>query len=70
MKSAVQIELSAACRATTCLLMLIAATTETAVKTSYFFVIESCGPYLCTIDLLLNPASSMKKSFDSAAQSA
>ena len=58
MKSAVQIELSDACSPTTCPLMLIAATTATAVKPSYFFVIESCGPalaqYLCTIDLLLN----------------
>jgi len=67
MKSSVQIELSFACRATTCPLILIAATTATAVKPSYFFVIESCGPafaqYLCTIDLLLNTASSMNTRF-------
>ena len=58
MKSAVQIELSAVCRATTCPSMLIAATTATAVKLSYFFVIEICGSafaqYFYTIDLLLN----------------
>ena len=67
MKSAVQIELSAACKATTCPLMLIAATTATAVKPGYFFAIESCGPafaqYLFTIDLLLNTASSMNTRF-------
>ena len=67
MKSSVQIELSFACRAITCPLMLIAATTATAVKPNYFFVIESCGPafaqYFCTIDLLLNTASSMNTRF-------
>ena len=67
MKSSVQIKLSFACRETTYSLMLIAATTATAVKPSYFFVIESCGPafaqYLCTIDLLLNTASLMNTRF-------
>ena len=67
MKSAVQIELSAVCRATTCPSMLIAATTATAVKLSYFFVIEICGPafaqYFYTIDLLLNTAWSMNTRF-------
>ena len=67
MKSSVQIELSFACSATTCPLILIAATKATAVKPSYFLVIESCWPaialYLCTIDLLLNTASSMNTRF-------
>ena len=67
MKSAVQIDLSAVCRATTCPLMFIAATTATAVKPSYFFVIESCGlvfaRYIYIIDLLLNTASSMNTRF-------
>ncbi len=67
MKSSIKIELSFACRATTCPSILIAAITATAVKLSYFFVIESCRPafsqYLCTMDLLLNTASSMNTRF-------
>ncbi len=67
MKSSVQIEFSLACRAMTCPLILIAATIATAVKPSYFFLIEIYGPafaqYLCTINLLLNTASSMNTRF-------
>ncbi len=45
-----QIELSFGCKAMSCPLMLIAATTVT-VKPSYFFVTESCGPAFALYNL-------------------